>query len=102
MRRKWQVLRLVVVRRRRMIECEPVPMPTTTAIPTDADIPPTGVVYDDVSWESYERFLEELGERRMPHSLVDGKLTLMAPSVRHESPKEWITRLVAALAEVLE
>lgn len=76
-------------------------MTTSTLIPIEEAIPESGLVLRDVSWEEYEQFLEDIGDRRMPHSYNDGELRLMAPSARHESPKEWITRLIGALAEEL-
>jgi Uma2 family endonuclease len=59
------------------------------------------VVLHDVSWDFYERFLEEFDERRIPHSYVNGELRFMSPSARHESPKKWIAQLVEALTEEL-
>jgi len=76
-------------------------MATVTLPPPTQTAAPMAVVLHGVSWEFYERFLEEIGDQRIPHSFVDGELTLIAPGIRHESPKEWITRLVGALTEEL-
>ena len=59
------------------------------------------VILRDMNWESYEHFLEEIDERRVPHSYTNGELRVMSPSARHESPKKWIARLVEALTEEL-
>lgn len=58
-------------------------------------------IFRDVSWEMYEQFLAENDERHIPHSYIHGELRLMAPSIRHESPKKWIARLIEALTEEL-
>lgn len=76
-------------------------MATTTLPDIDEQTPHAGVALRGVSWEFYERFLEEIGDQRMPHSFVDGDLILMSPGSRHESLKGWMTYLVAALTEEL-
>lgn len=74
-------------------------MSVSTTIP---ESPSAGcTVIPGTSWEAYERFLEENGDRRIPHSYVDGELRIMAPSPRHERSKRWFARLVDALTEEL-
>lgn len=76
-------------------------MATTTLPSIERRIPQGGVVLQGIRWKTYEQLLEDVGEQRMPHSYVDEELILMAPSPRHESLKEWLTFLVAALTEEL-
>lgn len=54
-----------------------------------------------VSWEEYEQFLAELGDRRLPHSYADGELRYMAPGFNHDRLKRWFARLIDALTEEL-
>lgn len=54
-----------------------------------------------VSWEEYEQFLDELGDRRLPHSYADGELRFMAPGFNHDRLKRWFARLIDALTEEL-
>jgi len=75
---------------------------TSTTLPLATAQEPSGcAVLHGVSWEFYERFLEEFDQRRIPHSFVNGELRVMSPSSRHESPKKWIAQLVEALTEEL-
>jgi Uma2 family endonuclease len=76
-------------------------MTTQTIEAIQLTAPGTCVVFHDVGWEEYERFLKDFDERRLPHSYVNGELRVMSPSARHESPKKWIARLVEALTEEL-
>lgn len=76
-------------------------MATGTVESAHPDAPEDCAIRSDVSWESYERFLEEGDERRVPHSYVDGELRVMSPSARHESPKKWLAQLIEALTEEL-
>ena len=76
---------------------------STVTLPEPA-IPPAGesMVWNDVSWDFYENFLNEFQEKRNPHSYVNGELRVMAPSARHENPKRRIGRLVETLTEELD
>jgi Uma2 family endonuclease len=54
----------------------------------------------DVSWEDYERLLDDLGESYTPRIHYDeGTLELMAPLFIHERDKELTSILVRVLAE---
>lgn len=58
------------------------------------------VVLHNVSWETYERLLEERGERRVPRFTYDrGELEVISPSPEHESIGYYVGLLVAVLAE---
>ncbi len=77
-------------------------MSTATLPPPIANPSPEPFVFHDVSWKFYEDFLEEFNERRIPHSYVNGALTVLSPSIRHETPKKWIARLVDVITEELD
>lgn len=55
-----------------------------------------------LSWDEYERLLEELGEGYAVRvSYTQGTLEVMAPLYRHEKTKEFILRLVDVLTQEL-
>ena len=44
------------------------------------------VILHNMSWETYERLMEERGENRVPRFAYDrGELEIMSPSTEHES-----------------
>jgi len=55
------------------------------------------VLYD-VSWDFYERFLEEIGDRNIHLTYDDGTLEIMTLSFEHESWKTIIGRLIEILS----
>ena len=58
------------------------------------------VVLEDISWDTYERILEDHRDRSAPRFTYDqGRLEIMSPSPEHEELKDLITRLVSAIAE---
>jgi Uma2 family endonuclease len=58
------------------------------------------VLLHDTSWETYERLLNERGDRRVPRLAYDrGELEIMSPSSEHESTAYFVALLVAVLAE---
>ena len=58
------------------------------------------VILDTVSWETYERLLEEHGERNGTRFTYDeGVLEIMVLSSRHEKPNRRLATLVEVLAE---
>src|SRR5438045_1388009 len=66
---------------------------------TIADTPTTAsdsqhLVIEQVSWELYERLVDELGEQHIRMSYDDGRLELMSPLPKHEGWGEWIGNLV--------
>jgi Uma2 family endonuclease len=60
------------------------------------------IVLDDVSWQFYQRLLEEIGDRPIRVTFNDGSLEMMAPLPLHERWKSRIGRLVEALSEELD
>ena len=58
------------------------------------------VLLHNISWETYERLLDERGDSRVPRLAYDqGELEIMSPSSEHESVAYFSALLVAALAE---
>jgi len=58
------------------------------------------VLLRNISWETYERLLEERGDSRVPRLAYDrGDLEIMSPSSEHESIAYFVGLLVAVLAE---
>jgi Uma2 family endonuclease len=58
------------------------------------------VLLRNISWETYERLLDERGDSRVPRLAYDrGDLEIMSPSSEHESIAYFVGLLVAVLAE---
>jgi len=58
------------------------------------------VLLRNISWETYERLLDERGDSRVPRLAYDrGELEIMSPSSEHESTAYFVGLLVAVLAE---
>lgn len=58
------------------------------------------VILHNISWETYERLLDERGDSRVPRLAYDrGELEIMSPSSDHESVAYFSGLLVAALTE---
>lgn len=55
-----------------------------------------------ISWETYERLLAELRDRRLRLTYYRGNLEIIAPSLEHEFYKKVIGRFVETLAEELK
>ncbi len=73
-------------------------------ITTPKTKPPTEgrVLLQNISWETYERLLHEMGDQRNIRLNYDrGLLEIMTPLFEHENPKELITALVGVLADEL-
>jgi Uma2 family endonuclease len=61
------------------------------------------VILDNISWETYQRLMEERGERPKPRYAYDrGRLEIMVTSYEHENLKHVIATLVELLAGELE
>jgi Uma2 family endonuclease len=56
------------------------------------------IVLHDISWETYETLLREIGETRYRLTYDEGVLEIMTPSFAHEKVGEWISRLTIFLA----
>jgi len=63
----------------------------------------TTLVVHDVSWEDYERLLEELADRPAVRVTYDqGRLEIMSPRPEHEKYKRFIEKIIDALADDLD
>ncbi len=61
------------------------------------------VILDNISWETYQRLMEERGERPKPRYAYDrGRLEIKVSSYQHENLKHMIATLVELLAGELE
>lgn len=60
------------------------------------------IILSDVSWETYERLLEDHRDRRVPRFTYSrGELEIMSPSPEHEVAGHTLSLLVEILAEEL-
>lgn len=58
------------------------------------------VLFHDVPWDEFERFMDELGERSSLRIQYNNRrISLMAPSAGHEIPKVYIGRFIEHLLE---
>src|SRR5438067_340985 len=55
------------------------------------------IVLDDVSWDFYERVLEEIGDRPIRVTFSEGSIEIMSPLPEHESLKRSIGSLLEQL-----
>ena len=61
------------------------------------------VLLTGVSWETFEKLLEEIGDRRSARlAYDDGVLEITSPYARHEEPKGLLESLVEVLADELD
>lgn len=66
------------------------------------NIPEQRIVLHDVSWQAYERLLEDFTDRSVPHFTYDrGTLEIMSPTQKHEKLNRAINLLVEIVAEEL-
>ena len=64
--------------------------------------PEQKIVLHNVSWETYERLLDERGDHSVPRFNFDrGDLEIMSPSSEHEECKFALARIVDVVAEEL-
>jgi len=59
-------------------------------------------VLHGIRWETYERLLEELEDRRLRLTYDSGTLEIMSPSRPHERVKHVIRRMIDAMTEELD
>ena len=62
---------------------------------------PEHVVFNNVSWELYERLLRETREQNLRFTYDDGVLEIMSPLAEHEKYKGLIKRMIDAISEEL-
>ncbi len=61
------------------------------------------VILDNISWETYQRLMDERGERPKPRYAYDrGRLEIMVTSYEHENLKHDLATLVEVIAEEME
>jgi Uma2 family endonuclease len=75
-------------------EVSPLPVETAPRCEPERE----RLVLYDVSWDFYERFLEEIGDRRLRLTYDDGTLEIMTVSKTHENWAELIARLIGLLS----
>lgn len=65
--------------------------------------PPNEMIHlSGISWQTYERLLEELSDRRLRLTYNRGYLEIMSPSPEHERFKKVAGRFVETIAEELD
>lgn len=60
------------------------------------------IVLDDVSWDTYEKLLQDIGNRPIRITFDQGRLEMMPPLPEHEGPKAIIAALVRVLTMELD
>lgn len=73
-----------------------------TAILTPPSPSTDRIQLSGISWQTYERLLTELSDRRLRLTYNRGSLEIMSPSPEHEFGKEVLGRFVETLAEEFE
>jgi Uma2 family endonuclease len=56
------------------------------------------VLLQNISWDTYERLLEELGEQNLRLTYDNGDLAIMAPSLPHEVSKSILGRMLETIS----
>jgi Uma2 family endonuclease len=81
-----------------MVTQIPIP-PSQTEFPLGEE----RVILHNISWETFERLLEEAGSNRNTRfHYLDGTLEIMSPLFVHEGSNRFIAALIGAAAEVLD
>jgi Uma2 family endonuclease len=62
------------------------------------DRPLQQMILPNISWQTYERILEEIGESQCRITYHDGEIEFMTLSLEHESYGEWLGRLIFFVA----
>src|SRR5262245_45096063 len=66
------------------------------------EIPPDPFVLHNISWQTFERLLDEMGECHYRITYDNGELEFMTLSLEHENYGEWIGRLIFFVAMELK
>src|SRR5207248_556017 len=56
----------------------------------------------NISWQTFENVLDDIGERRCRFSYLNGDLEFMTLSLEHESYGKWIGNLILLIAMELK
>lgn len=65
--------------------------------------PPAGpVLLENVSWETYEQMLEDVGSGHLQLTFDEGRLEIMSPANPHEHIKKIIARITEAYADAMD
>jgi Uma2 family endonuclease len=59
---------------------------------------PQHMVLSGITWDTFERILDEMGERHLRATYDNGELEFITPSLEHESYASWIARLIFFVA----
>jgi Uma2 family endonuclease len=59
---------------------------------------PMHMVFPNVSWETFERLLDEVGESRFRFAYRRGRLEFMTTSFKHDHVSRWLGRLIFFVA----
>jgi Uma2 family endonuclease len=74
----------------------------TATAPTLVTPVPGKVLLNNISWQTYERLLTEMGDDRTIRLSYDrGLLEFMTPLLEHENPKRIVEKFVDVLADEL-
>lgn len=78
---------------------EPATVSMSAAVSKSAPVPTMHqhVVLEGVTFDTYERLLEDLGERQIRLTYDRGTLEIMTLSSRHERFKRWVGRMVETM-----
>jgi Uma2 family endonuclease len=60
------------------------------------------ILLENISWETYEALLEDIGERHIRLTYDEGDLEIRTPNFRHERYSSWIDRLIGMLTFELD
>jgi Uma2 family endonuclease len=56
------------------------------------------MIFSNISWDTFERFLDDMGETHLRAAYLDGDLEFMTISLEHDSYGEWLGRLIFFVA----
>lgn len=78
------------------------PLTASTAVPEPLIYGEQRIAVRDVSWETYTRLVEEMGDQHVLLAYNRGVLEFMSPGPMHEYDKERLGRLVIVVTEELD
>jgi Uma2 family endonuclease len=72
------------------------------AISTAEIVNPHCVLFDNISWDAYEKLVDSMGESQVRLTYDNGDLEIMTLSLRHERFGGWLGRLIEMLTFELD